>query len=161
MDSGKNSLVAFGAPIGVDILQEIPHQAAISEVLATTQMLNQKWESGTMVTNPISGLPGDRSRVTLGEVSIKRTESLSVFDSIGYDLELGAIHAILAAYETLMLNWTELSTPVSGIGHGGEGFRIRKITERNAKGIPKKEPQYQRGWNISTDTGSREYATAS
>lgn len=130
---GKEFLIAYGVSPEAEIIKEIPHQASISEVLPIMQMINQKWEAGTMVTNPISGLPGDRSRVTLGEVDIKRSESLSVFDSIGYDLELGAIYAILATHEVLMMNWNQYSTPSPVQVMGERGFKFGTLTKQERR----------------------------
>lgn len=91
--------------------KELTTSANTSDVLTRLQHWRQMYENGCMVNQFVAGLPGNRSDITLGEVEIKTKQSLGVFDSIGMDIEFGAVHVLWLVYEILMRNWTELSTP--------------------------------------------------
>ncbi len=89
----------------------VEERGTTGDVLPNMQFLNQKYENGCGVNQFVAGLPGSRSSITLGETKIKTQQSMGLFDSIGADVEAGAVNVIYAAYETLVLNWTGTSTP--------------------------------------------------
>ena len=108
---GKTILRGTNAPAGQPITREVYSANPVNEVLATLQHWDQRRENSSMVNQFVMGLPGQRSQITKGEVEIKTSQSMTIFDSMGEDIEEGAINAVRAAIETIILNWTEYSDP--------------------------------------------------
>lgn len=108
---GKTILRGTNAPAGQPITREVYSSNPVNEVLATLQYWEQKQENSSFVSQYVEGLPGYRSQVTKGEVEIKTSQSMTIFDSMGEDIEEGAVNAVRAAIETIILNWTEYSDP--------------------------------------------------
>ncbi len=92
-------------------IKTVDERGNTTDVLANANYFDQLWQNGAFVNEFVVGLPGTRSRVTKGEVAMKTQQSLGVFDSIGADLEAGAVNAVWAIVETIVLNWTENSNP--------------------------------------------------
>lgn len=90
-------------------INEVAVTSKVPDIMANLQYFSQKWENGTFVNQFVAGLPGQRTNITKGEVEIKTQQSLGVFDSIGSDIEAGAVAIILATIEVIMLNWTSQS----------------------------------------------------
>jgi hypothetical protein len=59
----------------------------------------------------VQGLPGYREQITKGEIEIKTEQSMGIFDSIGTEIEGGAVNVGYALYETMVLNWNDKSIP--------------------------------------------------
>ena len=72
------------------------------EVLVNSQYMEKLWQNNTFVSEFLEGLPGSRSEITKGEVELKTEASLGVFNSMARDLEVGAQHALWAAYDVIM-----------------------------------------------------------
>lgn len=92
-------------------IRAIEEKSTVPDTMAVVQAIQQKWDNGSGVNQFVAGLPGTRSNITLGETQIKTQQSLGLFDSIGEDVEYGALNLIYACYETIMLNWTGTSIP--------------------------------------------------
>lgn len=83
----------------------------IDKVLAAAQYMAQQIDNGDFVSEFVSGLPGSRSQITKGEVEIKTEQNLGIFDSIGTEIEGGAVNVAYAMHETMVLNWNKESRP--------------------------------------------------
>src|SRR5262249_62313131 len=70
-------------------------------VMAALQFLDSQWQNHSFVTAFISGLPGYRSNVTLGETKIKTEQSQGVFDGMARNLEAGGVAAVELAFDFL------------------------------------------------------------
>jgi len=93
------------------VISDVYTPGDTSEILAILQHFDQRRENSTFVNQFVAGLPGQRSHITKGEVEIKTQQSMTIFDSIGEDVENGLIQVLRAAIETLVLNWSEYSYP--------------------------------------------------
>ena len=82
-----------------------------TDLLAFAQFIGTNIDNGDFVTEFVQGLPGTRSQITKGEVEIKTEQNLGIFDSIGTEIEGGAINIAYAMYETMVLNWNSQSRP--------------------------------------------------
>ncbi len=85
--------------------------SSIDKILAVAQYMAQQIDNGDFVSEFVSGLPGSRSQITKGEVEIKTEQNLGIFDSIGTEVESGAVNVAYAMYETMVLNWNRESRP--------------------------------------------------
>jgi len=99
------------SPPGQPIVKEIYTNPTTNETLATLQHWDQRRENSSFVNQFVAGQRGTRTQITKGEVEIKTSQSMTIFDSIGEDVEDGAVNIMRAALEVLILNWSELSDP--------------------------------------------------
>ena len=106
---GKMTVRKTGA--SGSIFNEVGATAHTADVLARIQQWYQMFQNGSTVNQFVEGSPGTRADITKGEVEIKTQQSLGIFDSIGRDLEVGAVNVLWVIYETIMLNWSVLSAP--------------------------------------------------
>lgn len=106
---GKMTVRKTGA--SGSIFNEVGATAHTADVLARIQQWYQMFQNGSTVNQFVEGSPGTRANITKGEVEIKTQQSLGIFDSIGRDLEVGAVNVLWVIYETIMLNWSVLSAP--------------------------------------------------
>lgn len=83
----------------------------IDKILAVAQYMAQQIDNGDFVSEFVAGLPGSRSQITKGEVEIKTEQNMGIFDSIGTEIEAGAVNCGNAMYETMILNWNKESQP--------------------------------------------------
>ena len=93
------------------VVNDLLTQSSIDKILAVAQYMSQQIDNGDFVSEYVSGLPGSRSEITKGEVEIKTEQNLGIFDSIGDEVESGAVNVGYAMYETMVLNWNGLSKP--------------------------------------------------
>lgn len=94
-----------------DVFRTHRGEAKTADILARMEAWSQRFQNGSFVNQFVIGSPGTRSNITKGEVEIKTQQSLGVFDSIGKDIEAGAVDVMWLIYETIMLNWMEIDTP--------------------------------------------------
>lgn len=113
MHPGKTVFRARDAktPPGQSVLKEVYSTQSTNETLGTLQHLDQRRENSSFVNQFVAGQRGTRTQITRGEVEIKTGQSMTIFDSIGEDIEDGAVHNLRAALEILILNWSEMSNP--------------------------------------------------
>ena len=109
MYPGKNILARNTN--GQYVVQEVNLSAETSNTLAAYQHIDSQIQNGSFINDFVQGLPGNRSDITLGEVEMKTSQSMGIFDSIAKDMEYGLTNIIWASYETIALNWTENHTP--------------------------------------------------
>lgn len=83
----------------------------VGSILAVLQYVHQMWENEGFVTAFITGEPGTRSNITLGETEIKTNQSLSIFDSMARNLEAGGRAAVEMAHDFLLQYLTVFSHP--------------------------------------------------
>ena len=111
MHPGKLVLKNPNAPAGQQVVKEVYTSPSTNETLATLQHWDQRRENSSFVNQFVAGQRGTRTQITKGEVDLKTSQSMTIFDSIGEDIEEGAINVIRAALEVLILNWSEYSNP--------------------------------------------------
>ena len=111
MFPGKNVLKNPNVPAGQQVVKEVYTSPSTNETLATLQHWDQRRENSSFVNQFVAGQRGTRTQITKGEVDLKTSQSMTIFDSIGEDIEEGAINVIRAALEVLILNWNEYSDP--------------------------------------------------
>ncbi len=93
------------------VVRDLLTTSSIDKILAVAQYMAQQIDNGDFVSEFVSGLPGSRSQITKGEVEIKTEQNLGIFDSIGTEVETGAVNVGNAMYETMILNWNKESRP--------------------------------------------------
>ncbi len=93
------------------VIQDVLTTPHIEQILAVAQYISQQVDNGDFVSEFVSGLPGSRSQITKGEVEIKTEQNMGIFDSIGTEIEGGAINVAYSMYETMVLNWNGNSSP--------------------------------------------------
>lgn len=93
------------------VVRDLLTTSSIDKILAVAQYMAQQIDNGDFVSEFVSGLPGSRSQITKGEVEIKTEQNLGIFDSIGTEVESGAVNVAYAMYETMVLNWNRESRP--------------------------------------------------
>ena len=82
----------------------------VAEILAAMQMLNGEIENNDFVSHFVSGMPGTR-RTTKGEVQIKTSQGLGVFQGMGRNIELGGMAAVELAHDMIAQYMTDFSDP--------------------------------------------------
>lgn len=98
-------------PPGQSVVKEVYTSPSTNETLATLQHWDQRRENSSFVNQFVAGQRGTRTQITKGEVDIKTGQSMTIFDSIGEDIEEGAVNVLKACVEVLALNWSEYSNP--------------------------------------------------
>jgi hypothetical protein len=93
------------------VVNDLLTQSSIDKILAVAQYMAQQIDNGDFVSEFVAGLPGSRSQITKGEVEIKTEQNMGIFDSIGTEIEGGAVNVAYAMYETMVLNWNKESLP--------------------------------------------------
>lgn len=91
---------------GQQAVRAVERRFTTNEVLANLGYGDQKFQEGTFVTSVVQGLPGNRSRVTFREAAQQLDQSKDMFASLGVNIEDGALWAIKAGMETVMINIT-------------------------------------------------------
>lgn len=88
----KEQVVKLAQSGGVDV----------SKVMAFLNYLDMQREEANFVNNYVSGLPGHRADTTKGEVQIRTSQSMGVFDGMGRNLEEGGATCVELAQNFLM-----------------------------------------------------------
>ncbi|MDI6752763.1 MAG: hypothetical protein QME78_00025 [Thermodesulfobacteriota bacterium] len=76
------------------------------DILANMNFADQRFQEGVMMNKETMGLPGYRAEVTKGEAVQNLEQSMTVVGLIGRNLEDGALNAIQAGAETVVINIT-------------------------------------------------------
>ena len=118
------------------------------EVLPNVAYFNQEWENGSFVNSFVMGLPGTRTNITKGEVQMKTQQSMGIFDSIGSDIEYGAVNLMWSAIETIILNWTRDTGNASimevfGPDHQREALAFTNMSIEDRKALLKTKANVQ------------------
>lgn len=92
-------------------VRDLLAKSNMSDLLAFAQYIGTNIDNGDFVTEFVQGLPGSRSQITKGEVELKTEQNMGIFDSIGTEVEHGAVNIAYAMYETMVLNWNSESNP--------------------------------------------------
>ena len=111
MFPGKTVFRSDSAPPGQSVVKEVYTSPSTNETLGTLQHWDQRREASSMLTQIAAGQRGTKSQKTKGEAEMLLGQSMTIFDSIGEDIEEGAVNTIRAAQEVIILNWNEYSTP--------------------------------------------------
>jgi hypothetical protein len=111
MFPGKTVFRSDSAPPGQPVVKEVYTSPSTTETLGTLQHWDQRRENSSFVNQFVAGQRGTRTQITKGEVEMKTGQSMTIFDSIGEDIEEGAVNVIRAAIEVVVLNWNEYSNP--------------------------------------------------
>ena len=91
---------------GQQAVRTVDRRFISSEILPNLQYGDSLFQTGTFVNATVQGLPGYRSEITAREQAQHLDQSLTVFASMGVNLEFGALWAIQAGMETIMANAT-------------------------------------------------------
>ena len=92
-------------------VRDLLAKSNMADLLAFAQFTGTMIDNGDFVTEFVQGLPGSRSQITKGEVEIKTEQNMGIFDSIGTEVEHGAVNIAYSMYETMILNWDGNSNP--------------------------------------------------
>lgn len=112
MYPGRVFIKSSGSPAGVPAVREIlSGSTRTGEVLSTLNHFDQLIQNGAFLPHFLTGIPGSRSKITKGEFEGKREDSLGLFDSIGKDLEMGAVWTIRAILDVITIHWTDAAKP--------------------------------------------------
>lgn len=82
----------------------------IQDVQFIWELATRSWDEGSFVTEPLKGAQQEQDR-TLGELQMKFSQSMGVFDSIGKDVEQGAVQVLWAIKEVLTTFWDMQDSP--------------------------------------------------
>ena len=91
---------------GQMVCRTVDQRFITNDIMANEQWLDQTFQRGTMVNDVVQGLPGYRQEITARESAQHLAQSKTAFAKMGGNLDVGAIQAILAGMETLLLNVT-------------------------------------------------------
>jgi len=91
---------------GQMVCRTVDQRFISNDIMANEQWLDQAFQRGTMVNDSVQGLPGYRSDLTAREAAQNLAQSKTAFAKMGMNLDVGALQAIVAGMETLMLNVT-------------------------------------------------------
>lgn len=97
---GKQCLT-YGTLSGQQAYREIHTRSTTTDVLANLNFCKMAYEDGVLVPSVVRGLPGYRAEVTARESAQNLDQSMTVFGLMGFNIEQGALEAILAGAETL------------------------------------------------------------
>jgi hypothetical protein len=97
---GKQCLT-YGTLSGQQAYREIHTRSTTTDVLANLNFCKMSYEDGVLVPSVVRGLPGYRAEVTARESAQNLDQSMTVFGLMGFNIEQGALEAILAGAETL------------------------------------------------------------
>ncbi|MFZ5452443.1 MAG: hypothetical protein ACOZF2_11335 [Thermodesulfobacteriota bacterium] len=97
---GKQCLT-YGTLSGQQAYREIHSRSTTTDVLANLNFCKMSYEDGVLVPSVVRGLPGYRAEVTARESAQNLDQSMTVFGLMGFNIEQGALEAILAGAETL------------------------------------------------------------
>jgi len=93
------------------VVRDLLAKSSMSDLLAFAQFIGGQIDNGDFVSEFVAGLPGTRSNITKGEVEIKTEQNMGIFDSIGTEVESGAVNVAYSMFETMILNWNAESRP--------------------------------------------------
>jgi hypothetical protein len=109
---GKLLLRSHEAAPGQPVAKEVyTNPSSTTETLATLQHWDQRRENSSFVNQFVAGQRGTRTQITKGEVELKTAQSMTIFDSLGQDIEEGAVNVLKAVKEVLLLSWSNYSSP--------------------------------------------------
>lgn len=91
---------------GQQAVRTVDRRFITGEILANLQYADSLFQTGSFVNATVQGLPGYRSEITAREQAQHLDQSLTVFGSMGVNLEDGALLAIEAGKETILANIT-------------------------------------------------------
>jgi hypothetical protein len=91
---------------GQQAIRTVDRRFISGDVLPNLQYGDSLFQTGTFVNATVQGLPGYRSEITAREQAQHLDQSLTIFAKMGINLEFGALRAIQAGMETVMVNAT-------------------------------------------------------
>lgn len=97
---GKEFLTREGAH-GEPTVRAVERNSRTNEVIANIQFLDQSYYRGSFVPENVQGLPGWRQDITFREAAMNLNQSMSVYSSIGENIELGAKQLTLASLDVV------------------------------------------------------------
>lgn len=95
----------------VPAVRDLLAKSNMADLLSFAQFTGTMIDNGDFVTEFVQGLPGTRSQITKGEVEMKTEQNMGMFDSVGTEVEYGAVSVSYSMYETMVLNWGADSSP--------------------------------------------------
>lgn len=100
---GKNNLTR-GSVNGQQVVRVIERASKTSDVLANLKFADYSYQSGAFANDAISGRVSQGRDVTAREAAQNLDQAMGVFGLIGENVESGAIKAIKAGMETILIN---------------------------------------------------------
>jgi hypothetical protein len=85
-----------------------------NEIMAALEYIDRTRQNSNFVTDFAIGLPGSRSDITKGEVQIKTSQSLAIFEAMGKNLEQVGREAVELAYNIILQFFDEYNDPQIG-----------------------------------------------
>ncbi len=82
-----------------------------SAIMASLEYIDKIRQNSNFVTDFAVGLPGSRSDITKGEVQIKTSQSLAIFESMGRNLEGLGADIIGLTYDLLLQYFSDYNQP--------------------------------------------------
>jgi hypothetical protein len=99
--------------------------ANTADVLGRFNYWQQKWDNNSLTPEFVTGIPSARKgKVTATETEIKTQQSLGVWDSVGRDIELGAMQVLWVCLENIILNWDNSFSPSPARALGEENAEL-------------------------------------
>ena len=86
-------------------------QMNTNEVMAALEYIDRQRQNSNFVSDFVVGLPGSRAEITKGEVQIKTSQSLAIFEAMGRNLEVMGRDAVELAYNFAMQYMVDYSNP--------------------------------------------------
>jgi hypothetical protein len=96
----------YGSTHGQQVVRPVDFKSAVADIMAYLNFLDQRHQDGGLLDYHTMGLPGYRHEVTRGEAAQNLEQSMVLVGDMGKNVEDGALSAILAAAETIMVNMT-------------------------------------------------------
>jgi hypothetical protein len=126
---GKTYLTR-GSLQGNQVVRTVERSARTADVLSVVKYYEELFDSGTFVTNALKGQV-EKREITAREAAQHLEQSMGVFGLIGENIEFGAIQAIKAGMETVVVNAGFMDIAEKFGGQVAQMF----INERSPTGI--------------------------
>ena len=136
---GKRFVRKKNAGDGPAVMPLLKGESNIQDVQYIWELATRSWDEGSFVTEPLKGAMPDQDR-TLGELQMKFSQSMGVFDSIGKDVEQGAVQLIEGIKEVLQTFWDMEDIP-SLIDVFGEQSEVLMMMEQFGLLLPEARMQ--------------------
>ena len=91
---------------GQKVVRPVEFKSEVGDIMSMLNFFDQRHQDGGMLDYHTMGLPGYRAEVTKGEAAQNLDQAMILVGAMGKNVEDGALDAIMAAAETIMINMT-------------------------------------------------------
>jgi hypothetical protein len=91
---------------GQKVVRPVDFKSEVGDIMAILNFMDQRHQDGSLLDAKTMGLPGYRAEVTKGEAAQDLDQSMILVGAMGKNVEDGALDAIMAAAETIMISMT-------------------------------------------------------